>query len=95
MAKRTKKAAIPAATLKPDLDSTAYTEAVRVQCAVRDALEHPVTLVQALAFARKLIPEVMTPKLARSMRKEFEADAAALEEARIEEQKRIAANAGR
>ena len=96
MAKRAKKLIdTTPLTARTELDSTAYNEAVRLQCAIRDKIGFPISLLQALTFARRFVANEISPTLAESIRADYENEARDREKQRLEEQARIAAEAGK
>lgn len=74
-----------------------YNEAVRLQCAVRDWTKYPVSMLQAFKIARGIFESApgLLPGALEKIRVSLELEEEEEERARLAEQARISANAGK
>jgi hypothetical protein len=75
------------------MSSAQWNYAIRLQCAVRDAIGAPVSLLQALRLATEVVLDLPETKC-KTWRTRIEAEESELKRTRADEQERIAQAAG-
>lgn len=74
-----------------------WNSAIRFTCAVRDAVNRPIGMIEAFDFMREMVREhgILNETDIADFQRAFDERVAAVEKARLDEQKRIAAEAGK
>lgn len=83
-----------ASRMASGFDSTNWHAAIRLQVAVRDAIRRPVTLEQALVYAKAVFEQTIEHYGLEMLQKRFDAQQESERREKDAEQKRIAATAG-